>query len=212
MATINCPDFELLLADYIDGTLTPAERASIEAHAVSCPACAELLEDVSGAVRFLARAPEIAPPAELVTRIAYLSPTGRVRDPLDRQGFFSKLAAKWLQPLLQPKLAMGMAMTILSFAMLEKCTGIQVQHIQAADLNPVRVWDGAEDKIIRTKDRAVKYYENLRLVYEIQSRLKELQAQQEATANAKTQTQPSGGQSGRAANQQARPDKGTTRK
>jgi hypothetical protein len=209
---MNCSDFETLLADYVDGTLGATECAAIEAHAVSCPGCAELMRDVRGAVNFLARVPEIDPPAELITRIAYLSPTGRVRHPLDRQGFLSRMAAKWLQPLLQPKLAMGMAMTILSFAMLEKCTGIQVQHIQTADLNPIRIWDGVEDKVIRTKDRAVKYYENLRFVYEIQSRLKDMEAQQEASDQAAAQNQRSRKQSGQTGNQPTRPDKGTRNK
>lgn len=204
---INCPNFETLLADYVDGTLAAAERTAMEEHAASCAGCAEFMSDVTGAVSFLERMPEVVPPPELITRIAYLSPTGRVRHPLDREGFFSKLAAKWLQPLLQPKFAMGMAMTILSFAMLERCTGIQVQHIQAADLNPMRIWDGVEDKAIRTRDRAVKYYENIRLVYEIQSRLKDMEAQQEASDRAAAQR--SGGQNGRTANQTAGSDKGT---
>jgi hypothetical protein len=73
-----------------------------------------------------------------------------------------------------------MAMTLLSFSMLERCTGVQVQHIQAADLNPVRVWNGLEDKALRVRDRIVKSYENLRVVYEIETRLKDLQEQQTA--------------------------------
>ncbi|HEX3681541.1 MAG TPA: zf-HC2 domain-containing protein [Bryobacteraceae bacterium] len=177
---MNCSEFETLLADRMDGCLSTAQQAELEQHASVCPACSEFMSDVAAAIRFLKGAEEIAPPPELITRIAYQAPMGRLRHPLEKPGILSRFAQRWLQPLLQPKLAMGMAMTILSFAMLEKCTGIQVQHIQPADLNPVRVWDGVEDKVMRTKDRAVKYYENIRLVYEIQSRLKEMQAQQEA--------------------------------
>ena len=177
---MNCSEFETLLADCLDGALAPAERAALEQHASTCPACSEFMSDVTAAVGFLQRANDIAPPPELITRIAYLAPAGRLRHPLEKPGILSRFTQKWLQPLLQPKLAMGMAMTILSFAMLEKCTGIQVQHIQPADLNPIRIWDGVEDKALRAKDRAVKYYENIRLVYEIESRLKEMQAQQEA--------------------------------
>jgi hypothetical protein len=139
------------------------------------------MEEVSGAAAFLGRAEEVVPPSELVTRIAYLAPIGRTRHPLEHQGFLSRMATKWLQPILQPRLAMGMAMTVLSFAMLQRCTGIQVQHIQPADLNPVRIWDGVEEKAMRVKDRTVKYYENIRLVYEIESRLKDLEAQQADT-------------------------------
>jgi hypothetical protein len=104
---------------------------------------------------------------------------GRTRQPYERQGLLSRLASKWLQPVLQPRLAMGMAMTVLSFAMLERCTGVKVQNIQAADLSPVRVWGGVEDRAVRLKDRMVKSYENLRVVYEIETRLKDLEQQQE---------------------------------
>jgi hypothetical protein len=191
---VDCSEFEILLADYLDSALPASERAAIEQHASACPSCAELLRDASGALQFLERVPDLAPPPELITRIAYQAPAGRVRHPLDKPGFFGRFVQRWLQPLLQPKLAMGMAMTILSFAMLEKCTGIQVQHIQPADLNPVRILDGFEDRIVRTKDRAIKYYENIRLVYEIQSRLKQMEAQQEASQQppAKRPTHQSG--------------------
>jgi hypothetical protein len=64
--------------------------------------------------------------------------------------------------------------------MLERCTGVRIQQIQTADLNPVRIWSGVEDRTVRLKDRAVKYYENLRWVYEIEVKLREMRDQQEA--------------------------------
>ncbi len=176
---MNCAEFEILLADYLDNTLPAPERAVLEQHALSCVGCRDFLKDASGALGFLQRAEAIAVPDELITRIAYQAPAGRVRDSFERQGFWSKLASKWLQPILQPRLVMGMAMTILSFAMLERCTGVRVQRIQVADMNPVRIWGGVEDKAVRLKDRAVKYYENLRWVYEIEVRLRSLQDQSE---------------------------------
>src|SRR5947209_7338423 len=176
---MNCADFENLLADYVDGNLAETQRRAVEEHTASCAACREFMRDVSGAVAFLKRADQVVPPPELVTRIAYQAPIGRTREPFEPEGVWSKVSAAWLQPLLRPRFAMGMAMTVLSFAMLQRCTGVQVQHIQAADLSPIRIWDGVEDRVIRVKDRAVKYYENIRLVYEIETRLKDLQEQQE---------------------------------
>jgi Putative zinc-finger len=176
---MNCAEFENLLADYIDGTLGETQRTALEEHMEACAACREFMGDVTGAMAFLKRVDPILPPPELVTRIAYQAPIGRTREPSEGQGIWGKITAAWLQPLLRPRFAMGMAMTILSFAMLQRCTGIQVQRIQAADLSPIRIWDGIEDKAFRVKDRAVKYYENIRLVYEIQTRLRDLQEQQE---------------------------------
>lgn len=177
---MNCGEFEIILADYLDGTLPAEASAAVEQHAAGCTACSELLHEVAGGVAFLKSAAPVMPPSELITRIAYQAPIGRTRQPFERQGLVSRWATKWLQPILQPRLVMGMAMTVLSFAMLERCTGVRVQHIQAADINPIRIWGGVEDKAVRLKDRGVKYYENLRWVYEIETRLKSLQDQQQA--------------------------------
>ena len=175
---MNCANFEALLADFLDGTLPSGERAAFEAHAADCAACREFQSDVVAGMALTDSAPGIEPPNELITRIAYQAPLGRSREPLDRQGLVSRMMSRWVQPLLQPRLAMGMAMTILSFAMLERCTGIRVQHIETADLNPVKIWQDVEDRGVRLKDRAVKYYENLRFVYDIEVRLREMEDQQ----------------------------------
>lgn len=185
---MNCADFDNLLADYVDDTLTPEVRAAVEQHAAGCTACGEVLRDVTGAVSFMGRVADVTPPADLVTRIAFQAPLGRIRNPLDAPGFITRTITNWLRPVLQPRLAMGMAMTILSFAMLEKCTGVHVQHIQAADLSPIRVWDGLEDRVIRTKDRAVKYYENIRLVYDVETRLKDLDEKRSASARSEAKS------------------------
>ncbi len=179
---MNCAEFESILADYLDGSLSTAEVAAVEEHAAICSGCREFMREVSGGLSVLKRAEEVEPPAELITRIAYLAPAGRTRDPFERQGWLSHFTSKWLLPILQPRLAMGMAMTILSFAMLERCTGVQAQRVQAADLNPVRVWGGVEDKALRVKDQVVKYYDNLRIVYEVETHLKDLEEPRDMNA------------------------------
>jgi anti-sigma factor RsiW len=172
---MNCAEFEILLSDYLDGTLSATAQTALEQHMATCSGCREFMQDAAGAVRFAKRVEPVVPPPNLITHIAFYAPASRIRRPLESQGFWSKLIDRWVSPVLQPRFAMGMAMTILSFAMLERCTGVPVQHIQAADLSPVRVWNGVEDRAIRIKDRAAKYYENMRLVYEIEGRIKELQ-------------------------------------
>jgi anti-sigma factor RsiW len=177
---VDCAAFESTLADYLDGTLDSAGRAAIEQHAAGCAVCREFMREVSGAVTLLADLSEAEPPQELVTRIAFLAPQWKTRDAFEEPGFWERLKTNWLQPILQPRWVMGMAMTVLSFAMLERCTGVRVQHVQAADLDPVRVVMNLEDKAVRAKDRMVKNYENLRVVYEIESRLTEVQNAQDA--------------------------------
>ncbi len=206
---MNCVDFESILADYIDGTLPYEEALALEAHVAGCSSCAEFMTEVNGGLSLLESAVPVEPPGELITRIAYLAPRGPARNPFERQSLTSRLTAKWLLPILQPRLAMSMAMTILSFAMLVRCTGVQVQRIRPADLSPVRVWGGVEDKALRVKDQAVKYYENLRIVYEIERHLKDLDDTQDAGARPPSQaavptspnSQPNGHGSAQPSNQ-----------
>jgi anti-sigma-K factor RskA len=186
---MTCAEFEIVLSDYVDGSVTVEQRRAVEAHADTCADCRELLRDVFQAVTFLERASEVTPPAELITHLLYQAPKGRVRNELESRGWLSRVFVRWLQPALQPRMVMSMAMTILSFAMLGKCTGMRVQEIKAADLTPAVLWNNLEDKTIRTWDRTVKYYDNLRLVYEMETRLKEIRDQQDTAQRTKTPSQ-----------------------
>jgi anti-sigma factor RsiW len=165
---MNCADFEILLCDYIDGTLEQSQRSELEAHQRECAACAELARDVAGAVAFMERVPDVEPPHELLAKIAFQIPS----ESGSRRGVKNWLAS-WIQPIAQPKFAMGMAMTILSFSMLGRFAGVEIRNLKPSDLQPAKVWAVVDDRAHRAWGRAVKYYENLRLVYEVQSRLQE---------------------------------------
>lgn len=171
---MNCADFEILLCDYLDGTLDPARRSELEAHQRECASCAELAKDAAGAVAFIERVPEVEPPSELLAKIAFQIP----QESSPERGFRAWFSG-WFRPIAQPRFAMGMAMTILSFSMLGRFAGIDVRDVKPSDLQPAKVWAAVDDKAHRAWGRAVKYYENLRLVYEIQSRLAEWSEQDE---------------------------------
>jgi hypothetical protein len=87
-----------------------------------------------------------------------------------------------------------MAMTVLSFAMLGRFAGIEVRQLRPADLHPVKVWVSIEDRAIQTWERTVKYYDSLRVVYEIQTRFREWSDQAETdrtkAGGQTTQTDP----------------------
>lgn len=191
---MNCAELDLLLCDYIDGTLDAARKAAVEEHLARCAACAELAKDAAAALAFIERVPEVEPPPELITRILFdisaeREKTGR------RRGSVRTMLARLVEPVFQPRFAMGMAMTILSFSMLARFAGINVRQLQASDLEPAKVWAAIDDRVHRGWTRAVKFYESLRLVYEVRSRLRELtEAEMEpANTGAPTETrQPSG--------------------
>jgi hypothetical protein len=182
---MTCAEFEILLCDYLDGTLDDAQKQALELHRDQCTACAELAADVNGAIGFIGRVEEVAVPPELLTKIAFEIPTGKQR----REGLGSSIA-KFFQPVLQPKFAMGMAMTILSFSLLGRFAGIEVRQLKASDLTPAAIWMAADDRFHKSWERAVKYYEGLKVVYQVQSRLRELTEQDEDRGQTGAQAQP----------------------
>ena len=173
---MNCADVEILIADLVDGALDSQDRAAqksaLEGHLKTCANCADLARDAQAAVAFMGRAADTEAPPELVTRILFEVTNGPSRAVV-KPTLTRRLFGKWLEPVLQPRFVMSMAMTVLPFAMLGRLSGIQVRQLKPADLDPVKVWLAAEDRVLRTWERGMKYYESLRLVYEIQSRLKE---------------------------------------
>ena len=182
---MTCAELEILLCDYVDGTLRGEERAALENHLAGCSACTELAKDVMGAVAFMERAAVAEPPAELLTKILHDVPSARQIGG-ERRSWFRKLLGSF-ESVLQPRYAMGMAMTILSFSMIARFAGIEPRQLRPSDLDPAKIWASMDDRAHRTYDRAMKYYDNLRLVIEIQSRLREWSDQEQASAT-KTDT------------------------
>ncbi|MBZ5674683.1 MAG: zf-HC2 domain-containing protein [Acidobacteriia bacterium] len=190
---MNCADVEILLADYVDGTLRSEEKSALEAHLAGCAACSELARDSAGAVAFMERAAVVQAPPELVTRILFevtAGPSHAVVKPSIVRRLFGRLFGGVFESVLQPRFAMGMAMTVLSFAMIGRFT--HVRQLTPADLDPVKVWTAAEDRVVRWYNRGVKYYDSLKVVYEIQTRLKEWADEQPGSSQAQPNANPAG--------------------
>ena len=177
---MNCAEIEIPICDYVDGTLPADQRAELERHFAECPACAELARDSAAAVAFIDKAAVVVEPPELVTRILFDAPWRKNK--AVAHGLRSRLAG-WLSPVLQPKFVMGAAMTILSFSILSQLA--PVRQLRAADLEPKAVWRGLENRVLDAWDRSVKFYDNLKFVYQIQTTLREWQQQDEEQRPAK---------------------------
>jgi hypothetical protein len=189
---INCAEFEILLADYLDETLAAAareaDRAAFARHRESCAACAALAEDAQYAVAFMDRSAEIEPPPVLLTKILHATNSGWEFKLRGRgiSGWINRTFA----PVLRPRLVLSAMLTLVSLTMLSRCDGVKT--LTPADLDPVRVWTSLDDRTHRIWGRAVKSYESMRLVYEVKSQINEWTQQQrdedEAAADARANT------------------------
>jgi hypothetical protein len=75
------------------------------------------------------------------------------------------------QTLLQPRLAMTAAMAFFSIALTLNLTGVHLSDIHASDLKPSSIMRSC----YQAKARVVRYSDNLRVVYELESRVRDLQ-------------------------------------
>jgi hypothetical protein len=184
---LNCEQFEILLADYIDETLDQTSREEFVRHLDSCAACAAYAAEVRSAVSFIEIAADVEPPAELTGKILQAT----------HEGWEFKLRARgirgWINrtfaPVLKPRFVMGAMLTMMSISFLGRCGNDPKKPLTAADLDPVRLWSSLDTRTHRLWDRSVKGYESMRLVYEIKSQLNEWKQQQaqadEAAADAR---------------------------
>ncbi len=169
---MTCAEYEILICDYVDGTLDTADRAKVEAHLAECPSCAELARDSAAAVAFMERAADVEPPPELVNRILFDAPWTREKSQSKAREWMRAI----LSPILQPRFAMGIALTMLSLSIIAQG---KMPRLQASDLQPTAIWRSLDQRVTYTWGRTVKFYNNLKFVYQIQTMLREWQQQNE---------------------------------
>lgn len=173
---LNCEQFEILLADHIDGTLDAAVREDFVRHLETCAVCAAYAADAQSAVSFMEIAAEVEPPTALTNKILEAT----------HEGWEFKLRARgvrgWINrtfaPVLKPRFVMGAMMTMMSLTMLSRCAGDPNKPLTAKDLDPIQLWTSLDDRTHRLWDRTVKGYESMRVVYEIKTQLNDWKQQQ----------------------------------
>jgi hypothetical protein len=175
---MQCAEFDALLSDVLDGVLTGAKLESFRAHAGACPQCGPLLAEAEEGRRWLKGLTEVEPPANLVHNIlAATSGVESARSFAKPNVSWKEAVAGWLRPVFapvfavarQPRFAMSFGMTFFSLSVALSMAGVKVKDIQRADLRPSAI----KRTYYETSGRVVKYYENIRFVYEIESRVQQ---------------------------------------
>lgn len=179
----NCVNTEERLIDYLDALLSADERVAFEAHAKSCAGCQALVSGVRGVVDGMHRLEILEPPQGLIYRIL-AETTGKESKPARQPGF------SWFRAFLQPKLALGALSVVATIGILMQATGLDMKKISRVDLNPISVFRATNRQAHLTYARGMKFVNDLRVVYEIQSRLQSAPAAEPSPA-------PQGAPSGR---------------
>jgi len=182
---IECTEFETLLSEALDGDgqLSPARKESFEAHRRVCAICGPLFADVQAGQRWLRSLEAVEPPVHLVhniltatsgvvsTRTLAAARGGRTTPFGERfrerwDSFFAPLAAF----VRQPRFVMSFGMIFFSFSLALSAAGVKPKDVEKVSLRPSTLRHAYNDAQIKV----VKYYDNIRFVYEIESKLREL--------------------------------------
>lgn len=179
-----CGQWETLLADALDGLLKPEDEAFFTAHRSVCPACTALFEDARRGrewLEFLSPDPEV--PAGLLDKILAQTGPGQV----DGFGLVASnnvvpIVPAWQRPGLvgnvrrfaEPRLLMTAAMAFFSIALTLNMTGVRLSAIRLSDLRPTAVRSFMERRLTMASTPIIRYYDHLRFVYEVESRMREL--------------------------------------
>ena len=182
---IDCTQFETLLCEALDGTLSGPVLAGFKAHAAACADCGPLLAAAQAGMVWMRSLPEVEPPRNLVRNILIATSGAEAKAPVREvvavSGWQQRLRG-WVRPvapvfslLAQPRFALSLGMAFFSLTLLLNAAGLHLSSLRVSDLRPSAIQQNLSRTYDETTARAVKYYENLRWVYEIQSRVREFQ-------------------------------------
>jgi hypothetical protein len=181
---MQCHEFDLLLSDALDGVLSGVRLEGFQAHARTCSACGPLFAEVQAGRNWLKDLTEVEPPVGLVNNIL-ASTTGvdtqrlrvNVSAAQPRIGWLERAQA-WISGAVlpvwgtvrQPRFAMSFGMAFFSLSVALSVLGVKPADLRQISLRPAAI----RHTYYNTQARVVRYYENIRFVYEVESRVREL--------------------------------------
>ena len=174
---MQCGEFEGLLSDALDATLQGSSLAAFELHQQTCPSCAAMYKEAAAGMHWLQGLEDIEPPKNLVHNILAQTigtlPEASPQAAPVSEGWLGKLKARVMPvfaPVMTPRFAMSFGMAFFSVTMLANVAGLRFSDLKHVDMS----WKGLQKSYYSTEARVVRYYENIRLVYEIESRVRDL--------------------------------------
>jgi hypothetical protein len=179
---MQCTEFDALLSEALDQRLSGDKLESFQAHARGCPTCGPLLAEADAGLRWLHELVEVDPPATMVDNIlaattgidtVRLRGAARTAAPISWFDRMQDSANAFFGAILgvakQPRFAMSFGMAFFSLSITMSLAGVKLSDLRHADLRPSAI----KRNYYETTGKVTKYYENIRFVYEIESRVRE---------------------------------------
>ncbi|HVJ06441.1 MAG TPA: zf-HC2 domain-containing protein [Candidatus Saccharimonadales bacterium] len=199
----QCAEFDALLTEAIDGTLNGQRRERFDQHKAGCPACSTLFAEVVSGVAWLNEVEDVEPPPNLIHNI--LAATSGVAQQAakaePRRTAWERFLVQTrivFAPVLTPRFGMSMGMAFFSITLV-----LNMAQVRIRDLTPHNL----SHTFYSSQNKLMKYYENMRLVYEIESRVRDLRnASDESEREQKNRRREKNSNQTQEQNQNSEPD------
>lgn len=179
-------ELENLASEYLEGQLDAARSAEVDEHLSGCVACREILSDVRNGMHVCQTAGEVEPPPWLVPKI-------RRATIGEKPAGLSVQFGSLLRNLRQPRIAYTLAMAVFSISLIINVAGLNLRRFNVQELNPSTWVYRANRAGHLLYARVEKFYDDLRIVYEIESRFRNVHSQPENQEKQTSKPEPSTG-------------------
>jgi anti-sigma factor RsiW len=163
----TCEQIEARLSDYLDGTLGGTERTAFQTHVGECDRCAPLVAHVSQLLSGLHSTGQLEAPPRLVYSI--LDKTLGPRE--TATGWAAVLG--WVRGMASMRFAYGTLSVAGTFVILLSAVGFSWRKPKLTDLQPANIYRNADRRVHLVYGKTTKFVNDLRVVSEIQSRLRQ---------------------------------------
>jgi hypothetical protein len=196
---LQCSQFEALLAEFLEfeaagstgstdlesGMLAAEQKRAFDAHRQACPACGPLYQEAREGMLLLRSLEEVDPPRHLVHNI--LAATSLAEAPAKTEiravtpGWQESLQkvlrpalGRGLSPLLHSRFAMSFCMAFFSLSLTLSLAGVRVPDLYRMVSHPNTLGRSMMLQYTQMEAKVVRYYENMRIVYQVQSKVQQL--------------------------------------
>jgi len=182
---MECGEFEALLAEALDDALPVAARTAFDAHGKSCAVCGPLFAETWEGMVMVQGLAELEPPKNLVHNILAATSMSKAEAAATAQPGRAGWAARTryglrrslktsLSGAMHSRFAMSFAMAFFSLSITLTLAGVKITDVKNMVEHPSMLRKNAVLGFTHVEAKVASYYENLRLVYQVQAKVREL--------------------------------------
>ena len=166
---MECSEFEALLADALDDAVAADSRPAFEAHGKSCKVCGPLWQEAREGMLMVRGLAELVATSSKATaeQIAQEAKLGWMER-------LSRSLKPGIGGLMHSRFAMSFAMAFFSLSITLTLAGVKVTDVKNMAEHPSLLRKNVVLGFTNVEAKVTSYYENLRLVYQVQAKVREL--------------------------------------